>query len=226
MQGHDPIPIQNPPDPKPFSRRHTAGYYVQRVRDSLTTRVSKLICATLLIFLVVIAMITFVLWISLRPHRPKVHVHEFSVSGLNPESKFKNAQINFNLTTRNSNQNIGIYYENMNGSVYYRDHNIGSTPLLRPFYQEPKKTTVVGGLLRGATLKMSRELWAEALGDEKAKRNVAFRLDFTATIRFKISMWESKHHRMHANCDVTVGPDGSILDAFRDKRCPVYFSLK
>ncbi|XP_028767838.1 NDR1/HIN1-like protein 26 [Neltuma alba] len=226
MQGRDGIPIRTPPHPKPFGRRHTARYYVRRVRDSLTTRVSKVICATFLSFLVVIAIITFVLWISLRPHRPRVHVHGFSISGLNPESKFNNARINFNLTTRNSNQNIGIYYENMNGTVYYRDHNIGSTPLLRPFYQQPKKTTVVDGVLRGPTLKLSSERWKEMLGDERAKGTVVFRLDLTAKIASKISMWESKHHRMHANCDVAVGPDGSLLDAYRDKRCPVYFSFK
>ncbi|KAK4258937.1 hypothetical protein QN277_005331 [Acacia crassicarpa] len=224
MQGRDHIPISNRPDPKPFSRRHTPRYYVQRVRDSLSTRVSKFICATLLSFLAVVAIITFVLWISLRPHRPRVHVHGFSISGLNPGSEFNNAQIYFNLTTRNSNQNIGIYYENMNGSAYYRDHNIGSKPLLRPFFQEPKKTTVVGGVLGGPTLKISDALWTDMLGDKKAKRTVVFRFDLTAMIKFKISMWESKHHRMHANCDVAVGPDGSILDAYRDKRCPVYFS--
>ncbi|XP_028788531.1 uncharacterized protein LOC114744531 [Neltuma alba] len=114
----------------------------------------------------------------------------------------------------------------MNGTVYYRDHNIGSTPLLRPFYQQPKKTTVVDGVLRGPTLKLSSERWKEMLGDKRAKGTVVFRLDLTAKIASKISMWESKHHRMHANCDVAVGPDGSLLDAYRDKRCPVYFSFK
>lgn len=226
MLGRDQIPTRNQPDPKPSSRHHKPHYYVQRVRDSLTTRVSKLICATFLSFLAIIAIITFVLWISLRPHRPRVHIHGFSISGLNPGSEPNNAHIYFNLTTRNSNQNIGIFYDNINGSLYYRDHNIGSKPLLSPFYQGPRKTNMVDGVMTGGTLKTSNELWTEMLGDKKAKGSVTFRYDLTAMIRFKISMWESKHHRMHANCDVSVGPDGSILDAYRNKRCPVYFSLQ
>lgn len=208
------LPTRSTPDPKPVKRRRTARYYVQRVRDSLTTRVSKLICATFLSLLAIIALIAFVLWISLRPHRPKIHIHGFSVSGLNRESGFEKARIEFNVTARNSNKNIGIYYKGMNGTVFYRDKSIGSTPLLFPFYQEPKNTTVADGVLKGAKLTVS---------SVRKKGNVAFRFDLTAVIRFKISIWESHNHRMHASCDVAVGPDGSILDAYRDKRCTVYF---
>lgn len=111
----------------------------------------------------------------------------------------------------------------MDGSVYYRDQKIGSTPLLFPFYQEPKNTTEVHGDLSGATLTVNNYRWEEFMSD-RAQGKVVFRLELTATIRFKVNTWDSKNHRMHANCDVGVGPDGSILPTYKDKRCPVYFS--
>lgn len=167
--------------------------------------------------------ITFILWLSLRPHRPRFFIHGFSVPGLGFDTGFENAQIGFNVTARNSNQNIGIYYDKMSASVYYRDQKIGSTPLLDSFYEGPKTTKVLAAVLGGATLNVSSERWMEFTTD-RSKGPVAFRLEITSTIRFKISTWDSKRHGMHANCDVLVGPDGLILPTSKDLRCPVYFT--
>ncbi|KAL5578959.1 hypothetical protein UlMin_011401 [Ulmus minor] len=221
----DRLPIQSatPERRQPYKRHHTARYYAHRVHESLSTRVSKLICAIFLSLLFFIGVITFILWLSLRPHRPRFHIHQFSVPGLGQESGFENARITFNASARNSNHNIGIYYDTMDGAVYYRDQKIGSTSLLQPFYQEPKNTKVVEGEFIGATLTVNSRRWTEFMND-RSKGMVVFRLEFTSTIRFKISSWESKRHRMHANCDVDVGPDGSILASSKERRCPVYFS--
>lgn len=220
------LPIhRDPAEPaRPLKRHHTARYYVHRVRESLTTRVSKLICAIFLSLLLIVGIITFILWLSLRPHRPRFHVHEFSVPGLNQETGFDNAQISFNVSARNSNQNIGIRYDSMAGSVYYRDQKIGSIPvLLDPFYQEPKSTRLINGVFSGATLTVNSKRWMEFINDRN-RGTVVFRLELTSTIRFRVSSWESKRHRMYANCDVDVGPDGLILPISKNRKCPVYFS--
>ena len=210
--------------PREMKRHHTMRYYAHRVHESLTTRVSKLICAIFLGLLFIVGVITFILWLSLRPHRPRVHIHAFSVPGLAQEGGFQDARITFNATARNANQNIGIHYDSMNGSVYYRDQKIGAAPLiLEPFYQEPKSTKIVEGSFSGATLDVSSQRWMEFMNDRK-KGTVVFRLELSAIIRFRVSSWESKRHRMHANCDVDVGPDGLILDVSKNRRCPVYFS--
>lgn len=219
------MPIQTGgPELRPMKRHHTARYIAHRVHENLTTRVSKMICAIFLGLLLIVGVITFILWLSLRPHRPRFHIHNFSVPGLGQETGFENAQITFNASARNANQNIGIRYDSMEGSVYYRDQKIGSTPLIQePFYQEPKNTTVIDGSFSGATLTVNSQRWKEFMNDRE-RGMVVFRLELTATIRFKVSSWESKRHRMHANCDVDVGPDGLILSASKDRRCPVYFS--
>ncbi|CAL0320708.1 unnamed protein product [Lupinus luteus] len=225
MYSNDNIPIHHEPgpNPKPLQRHRTTRYYMQRVQDSLTTRVSKIICTIFLGLLFIAGLIAFILWLSLRPHRPRFFIHDFSVPGLAQESGFENAQITFNVTARNSNQQVGVYYESMVGSVFFQEQKIGSMPLLFPFYQEPKNTTVVDGVLSGATLTVNSERWGEFQG-ERVHGSVVFRLELTSVIEFHIHTWGSKRHTMHANCDVGVGPDGYILLAYRDKRCPVYFS--
>lgn len=218
MYTPDRLPSRSTPEPVPIQRHHTPRQVFRRVQESLSSRVSKLICAVFLGFLLLVGILTFVLWLSLRPHRPRFYVHEFSVPGLDQATALKNVEISFNVTVRNPNQNIGIFYDFMNGSIYYNDQQIGTKPLLFPFYQEPKNTTVVADFI---TVSSQRE--TELMGDLAAGK-VVFRLQITSTIRFKISTWDSKHHRAHASCDISVGRDGTILPISKDKRCPVYFT--
>ncbi|KAK9268140.1 hypothetical protein L1049_010580 [Liquidambar formosana] len=223
MHTGDGLPVQTPPKTRPIKRHHTTRYYVHRVHESLTTRVSKILCSIFLGLLLVIGVVIFIVWLSLRPHRPRFHIRDFSVPGLNQVSGIDNAVITFNVTARNANQNIGIYYDSMVGSVYFEDQRIGSTPLLFPFYQEPKNTTVVYGTFSGATLTVDSQRWTD-FKNALAKGSVIFRLELTSTIRFKISRWKSKRHHAHADCAIGVGQDGLILAVSKDKRCPTYFT--
>ncbi|XP_010546998.1 PREDICTED: protein YLS9 [Tarenaya hassleriana] len=217
------LPVRSDPSTRPISRHHSATYFAHRVKESLTTRVSKIICAIFLSLLLCLGIVTFILWISLRPHRPRFHIHGFSVSGLDRPDGFETAQINFNVTVRNANQNVGVYYDSMVGSVYYREKRVGSTRVLNPFYQEPKNTTWVNGVFGGPTLSVNKDRWME-MGRDRDRGKVVFRLEIVSLIRFKVYTWHSKSHRMYGNCNVVVGRDGMILGETKDKRCPVYFT--
>ncbi|KAL6542900.1 hypothetical protein OROHE_010420 [Orobanche hederae] len=217
------IPIRSSPPDRPIKRHHTVRYYADRVKESLTTRISKLICSIFLTLLFLVGIISFILWLSLRPHRPRFHVHEFSIPGLAQEDGFQNAQIIYNVTARNSNPNIGVYYDSMQLAVFYEDRSIGGSPVLFPFYQEPKNTTVIAGRLGGASLTVTSQVWQQFVA-ARAGGQVVFRLEVSSVIRFRISTWDSKRHKLHANCPVGVGPDGLLLPSYRVNRCPVYFS--
>ncbi|KAI3863088.1 hypothetical protein MKW98_015546 [Papaver atlanticum] len=207
------IPIQSTPENRqenrPLKRHHTARYYAHRVRESLATRVSKIICSVFLALLLFLGIITFILWLSLRPHRPRFHMRNFSVSGLNQENGLENARIAFDVTARNSNQNIGIFYDAMDGTVFYQEKPVGTTPLLFPFYQSSKNTTWIHGEVGGTSLDGDNEKGNKFI-NELGGGKVAFRLELTSTIRFKVSTWDSKRHRMHATCLVEVGQDGAV----------------
>ncbi|CAI9087745.1 OLC1v1021897C1 [Oldenlandia corymbosa var. corymbosa] len=219
------LPIQSTPQPPPppVRRHRSARYYAHQLRESFATRVSKLACSIFLFLLFLIGMITFILWLSLRPHRPRFHIRDFSIPAITQANGFQNAQINFNVTARNPNANIGVYYDSTHVSVWYDDQSVGATPVLFPFYQGPKNTTIIDGSLSGATLTVDNQRWQEFVSDRSQGR-VVFKLEVTSVIRFKISSWNSKRHTMHANCDAEVGSDGSILETSKNKRCPVYFS--
>ncbi|KAG8635244.1 hypothetical protein MANES_16G013100v8 [Manihot esculenta] len=202
---------------------HTGRYYAHRVRESLTARVTRLICAIFLTILFFSGIVAFLLLVSLRPHRPRIHIRDFSVRGLGQANGYENAQIIFNVTARNSNHRIGFHCGYMEGSVYYKDQQIGYTLLLDPFYQEPKNTTIMYGVLSGTALTVNSQRWMEFLNDRMLGPAI-FRLEITSNIKFKVSTWDSKHHQLHANCIVGVGMVGSILPSYKNKKCPVYFT--
>ncbi|KAL0398723.1 UNVERIFIED_CONTAM: hypothetical protein Sradi_2215600 [Sesamum radiatum] len=225
MRSQNHIPVQSTPgNNRPVKRHHSPTHYAHLVKESLTTRVSKLICAIFLTLLFLVGITTFVLWLSLRPHRPRFQFQEFSIHpAFSQKTGFLTPKIIYNATAHNANQNIGIYYDSMHFNVFYEDHSIGGSPLLFPFYQKPKNTTIIAGQLGGAPLTVTRRQWQKFTAD-LARGQVVFRVQITSTIRFKISSWDSKRHKMRANCLVGVGPDGSILPIYKDKRCPTYFT--
>lgn len=223
MWSENRIPIEPNQGNRPIHRHHTARYYAHIVKESLTRKVSKLICAIFLALLFLVGLITFILWLSLRPHRPRFHVQQLSIPGLGQGGGFENAQIIYNVTARNANQNIGIYYdEPMQLSVTYQGVRIGGQPVLAPFYQGPKNTTILEGQLGGATLTLTSQQWQQFMGN-RARGEVVFQIEITSVLRFKISTWDSKRHTVHANCPAGVGPDGLLLPRYRIRKCPVYF---
>ncbi|KAG4143781.1 hypothetical protein ERO13_D06G212900v2 [Gossypium hirsutum] len=149
-----------------------------------------------------------------RHHTARYYAHRVRESFTNRVIK---------ILYRNSNPHIGIYYDSMVGSVFYKDQQIGSAPLMDPFYQEPKTTTIVYSTFGAATLTVNSNRWKEFM-DARQQGTVIFRLEITSVIRFKVTTWDTKHHKLHVNCDVAVGPDGTILPTWKNKKCPVYFS--
>ncbi|CAN4092105.1 unnamed protein product [Withania somnifera] len=218
------LPVYGRDQDRPVRRHHSASHYAHMVKESLTTRVSKLICSVFLGLLTIVGLITFILWLSLRPHRPRIFLNDFSIPALGQGSGGgpENAQINIRVTARNSNQGIGIYYDASQVTVYYGDKRVGGYQVSTPFYQQPKNSTLFVSTLSGSTLTMTESQWKQMLYD-RSRGPVIFRVELTSTIRFKISSWNSKRHRMRANCPVGLRQDGMLLPVYMDKRCAVYF---
>ncbi|KAK9064206.1 hypothetical protein SSX86_015586 [Deinandra increscens subsp. villosa] len=201
---------------------HNTKYNMHQVQDSRTTRVTKIICAVFLSIFFTIGLVTFILWLSLRPHRPRFHIHAFSIP--TSPNGISTAQLTFNLTARNPNLEIGIYYDTVNLTLYYRDQPIAETPVLFPFYQSPKNTAIIYGTLVGSALKIGNARWMQILAARK-RGAVQFRVDVASSIRFKVSKWDSRRHKMHANCEIGVGSNGMLVGDDEGKNCPIYSSL-
>lgn len=103
QQHHQP---QQRHQPQQTSRRR---YIAHRVQESLTSRFAKCCCSLFLSLLLIVAVIMFILWLNLRPHRPRFYLQSFSAPGLaQSTSPAVNSAFTFNVTDRNSNHKIGM----------------------------------------------------------------------------------------------------------------------
>lgn len=216
----EPTPARRRPAP---AKSHRTRYYAHRVKESLTSRISKFVCAIFLFLLLILGIIAFILWLSLRPHRPRFHIQSFSFPAL-AQDAFPEPTVSFNVSDRNPNQNVGIYYDALGASLYYREKVVGAVPLPgTPFYQPPKNTTWMVGVMAGAGMTVTEEVWRQMVAERVAGGRVMFRLEIVSAVHFKVSTWGSKRHRMHSSCDVEVGIDGQASAQSKEKRCSIYF---
>nr|XP_010908726.1 NDR1/HIN1-like protein 13 [Elaeis guineensis] len=206
-----------------YNPARRSRFNARLVRESLTTRFAMCVCSVLLFVLLVAGLIVFILWLSLRPHRPRFYLSSFSVPAVSqPSAGLLNSPISFNVTDRNSNRNIGIYYDVVYGSVYYNDQVVASGPVLNPFFQPPKNTTLVLGDLTGTAPAAGDALAAQMSGDAASGR-VEFRLELKSVIRFQVKAWDTHHHTLHVECDTAVGSDGNLLASYKNEKCSIYF---
>ncbi|XP_042377179.1 NDR1/HIN1-like protein 26 [Zingiber officinale] len=199
-----------------------ARFSSRRTLESLTSRFAKCLCSVLLSLLLVAGVILFVLWLSLRPHRPRFHLADFAAPGIVDPASLADSAFSFNVTDRNPNQKIGVYYDAMDGSVYYRGRLVASGPVMFPFYQPSKNTTAIAGQVAGVRMPKGSAVAAQLAADAAAGR-VELRLELSSIVRFKVRVWDTRQHHLHVECRVVVGSDGRILPESRGIRCPIYF---
>lgn len=108
---NQPLLIKSNPYKPSIWRHHNVSYYAHTVRESHTTWILKLIGSIFLNFLLILGIINFIMWFSLRPHRLRFHIHEFSIPSLSHADVFQNDEILFNSTTQKANEHIAIYYD-------------------------------------------------------------------------------------------------------------------
>ena len=191
-------------------------------RQSPAVRLVNFLCAVLLTLVLIAGIILFVLWLSLRPHRPRFHLADFSIPSANRQSGLANLPVRFAVGEHNPNQKIGIYYDEIVASVYYGDQLVAKGPVMQPFYQAPKGDTPLLGQLTATGPTPTDPAWGRFSG-ELAAGNVAMRLLLTSTVQFKVKMWDTKHHRMKVECDFRMNGDGTLQQQDKNSQCVLYF---
>jgi hypothetical protein len=200
------------------------GYIAGRIRPvqaerAHVRRCTKLLCSAFLTLLFVVGVVLFVVYLAVRPHRPRFHVTALAASGGGPVT------LSGQLAVRNPNHDVAFLFDRLYLSVVYRDAEVvkGVDLTGGPLYQTPKTTTPVpfqGVAVEGA------DAWQGMARDAAAGGGgtVAMTVKVRSRIRARLAFWENRHwHPLHVSCDVAVGPDGQLLQEYRQKRCSLNF---
>uniref|UniRef100_J3N9A0 Uncharacterized protein n=2 Tax=Oryza brachyantha TaxID=4533 RepID=J3N9A0_ORYBR len=205
----------------------------RHTRESCTKVVANTLCTLLLVVLLVAGVVLFVVWLGLRPHRPRFSLVSFAVVALPPgdAAAQQQQQVAFNVSDRNPNRHIGILYDATQASVHYDNGGVlvaGGPAFASAWYQPNKTTTFIAGLLDVVGPRATDAAWPSFQAELHAGR-LPLRLQLTTAIRFRLTGgfgalgFQSGRRRMHVDCHMLVGSDGELLPESVGAACDRYF---
>ncbi|KAF0896877.1 hypothetical protein E2562_029567, partial [Oryza meyeriana var. granulata] len=201
-------------------------------RESCTTVLANTLCTLLLVLLLVSGVVLFVVWLGLRPHRPRFNLVAFAILAPPPGVAVGGGQqqVAFNVSDRNPNRHIGIHYDATHATVLYSDDDVlvaAGPASSSAWYQPNKTTTLIAGVLDVVGPRVTDAAWPSFAASLRAGR-LPLRLQLTTAIRFRLTagfgFLQSGRQRMHVDCHLLVGSDGDLLPESVGAACDRYFS--
>lgn len=188
----------------------------------------KCLCWTLALIIIqilIIGILAAVVYFVFDPKIPKYSVDAMRITEFTPgNDNSLSATFNVNITARNPNKKIGIYYEGGSHlSVWYTGTKLceGSLP---KFYQGHRNTTVLSLVLSGQTQDATGLL--SSLQAAQQTGNIPLNLRARVPVRLKLGSLKLMKWKFLVRCRLNVdslAPDNAIR--IRDSSCKFRFRL-
>ncbi|XP_047338693.1 NDR1/HIN1-like protein 3 [Impatiens glandulifera] len=183
----------------------------------LCSCICNLILQILCTILLILGVIVFVLWLIFRPNKVKFYADDASLTRFDLSSTNNTLYYNLslNLTIRNPNKRVGIYYDSFETNAYYENQRF-ATELLTKFYQGKKNTTSLEAEIKGQNLLL---LQIDRTQYNSEKKSGVFSIELKLRLRVRLKAWWFKSPRFTAkvNCDLKV----PMNSTFESKRCDI-----
>ncbi|XP_027357349.1 NDR1/HIN1-like protein 10 [Abrus precatorius] len=134
-----------------------------------------------IVFIIIFSSIIF--WIIISPSNVKFYITEASLTQFNLTSN-NTLYYNFkvNITVRNPNKNIIVYYRGIKAIAWYKDNDFGWVNLT-PFDQGHKNTSFLQAVFNGQSV---IKLKAQQLGEYKEETSVGIYNDLAVDLDLRI----------------------------------------
>lgn len=166
----------------------------------------SLLCALLKIIIAIIVIVgiaVLVFWLVVRPHKVKFEVNEATLTEFNLSNNTLYYDLALNMTIRNPNKRLGIYYDKIEASPYYEDQRL-TTITLTPFYQGHKNTTVLEPAFTGQNMVLLSGSELTSYNSENASGVYSVNVKFSLRVRFKLGKIKTPKYKPKVDCDLTV----------------------
>ncbi|XP_065857304.1 NDR1/HIN1-like protein 10 [Euphorbia lathyris] len=166
---------------------------------------------------ITIGLAVFIFWIIVRPNKIKFHVTDATLSEFNVDAN-NNLRYNLamNISVRNPNKKIGIYYDYIEARAYYEDQRF-DVDILTPFYQGHKNTSVLTPAFQGQHLMVLSGDRLSEFNREKSSGIYSIDVKIRLRIRFKIGKIKVGKFKPKVECDFKVPVNGT--NAFQSTKC-------
>ncbi|CDP10611.1 unnamed protein product [Coffea canephora] len=171
---------------------------------------------------VVLGIIILVLWLIFRPNKVKFYANDaeltqFDLSNTN-NTLYYNLAVN--MTVRNPNKRIGIYYDRIEANAFYQGQRL-KTVELDSFYQPHKNTSSLHAVFQGQQLVTPGSDEASNYNDDKSSGLYNIDVELYMRIRLKFGWVKSPKFKPKIKCDLEIplNSNGTASGTFQTKRC-------
>ncbi|XP_043691530.1 NDR1/HIN1-like protein 3 [Telopea speciosissima] len=183
-------------------------------------------CLLKIIFsiIIVLGLIILVVWLALRPNKIKFYVVDASLTQFNLTGTTLRYDLALNITVRNPNKKIGVYYDSIEAKAYYDDILFG-TDTLSPFYQGHKNTSMLSPAFQGESqLSLSSKALSE-YNTETSGGEYYVDVKLYLRVRFKIGKIKTSRMKPKVKCDlkVPVVSNRNSAGGFGTTKCEIDF---
>ncbi|KAL8166708.1 hypothetical protein V2J09_008207 [Rumex salicifolius] len=190
-----PLPSHPPPLPPPRRRR----------RCRLCRCLCCTLCAVFVFIILFVGVFAAVLFLGFHPKIPHYSIDGIQVDSLSTSATDGSLSATFsvNVTARNPNKRIGIYYEGGSSlGVWFNDTELcqGALPV---FYQGHRNTTVMNVPLAGKVANATA-LAADLLAEQQSSGGVPLLIRGKVPVKIKMGKLKLMKIRFKAKCDILV----------------------
>lgn len=161
------------------------------------------ICQILCTILVIAAIVIVVLWFIFRPNIVKFYASDASLTEFDLSNNTLRYNLEVNLTIRNPNRRIGIYYDQIEARAFYRGQRF-ATVQLTPFYQGHKNTSDLTAEFKGQNVVMLGTKELSEYRDDKNSGRFAIDLKLYLRTRFKFAFMKLIRLKPKIGCDLKI----------------------
>ncbi|KAM7265646.1 hypothetical protein ACFE04_003329 [Oxalis oulophora] len=164
----------------------------------------SLICKIILGLVVIIGIAALIFWLLVRPTEIKFHVNNVTLNKFNLTSdNMLHYDMTVNMTVRNTNKKIGVYYDTIEVRGYYEGERF-DTKNLTPFYQGHKNTSYLNTEFVGQHMVVLNNEEKSDYEEDKSEGVYEIDVKIYLKIRFKIGKFKTHKVKPRVKCGLKV----------------------
>ncbi|KAK7378845.1 hypothetical protein VNO80_04293 [Phaseolus coccineus] len=177
----------------------------------------SLIFKIILAVIIIVGIAAFLFWLIVRPNVVKVHVTDATLTEFNYTNNTLRYDLALNITVRNPNKRLGIYYDYIEARALYHDARFNSQYPDR-FYQGHKTTNVLNPVFKGEHMLALNADQSAEFKKENATGLYEIDVKMYLRVRFKLGVFKTKTLKPKVSCDLRV-PFKGTATAFETTKC-------
>ncbi|KAG0478577.1 hypothetical protein HPP92_013296 [Vanilla planifolia] len=188
-------------------------------------KIVRRIFACLLSLIILVLFVILVIWLVLRPTKPKFLLQDSSIYQFNLSSDsnllFSNLlsiSLQVTISSRNPNDRIGIYYDRLDVLAEYKNRQITTATELPVGYQGHNDVNVWSPFVSANAVPIDPYL-VDAFGQDENAGYILIYIKIDGKLRWKVGTWISGHYHIDVSCpaffSVSNGKGNGGSPAFR-----------